>query len=199
MAFDPKRPNTRGTAVRSQERNIRYATHLPVLEACVGALSASADRPICVVEQGQGLGSTPYFHALPHVCQFISFEREAEWLTCTVCAGQSAEHRVVHIDDRIVTDQVNIDIAEPSRSLALVDGFASQRLAVLDVWMRLEFAFIVEHDADTFESRDVEKRRALAREHGYLAFQYVDHNPETAIYVGPNGPALALTGSCVAL
>lgn len=197
MVPDPNRPNIRGTAARSQDRNERYATHLPVLRACIASLSASIRDPISIVEHGMGLGSTPYFHSLAHVDQFTSFEREPEWLECANCASGSTGHLVIHVHDDLTA--INVNIARPDRTLGLVDGYASQRPHVLDAWMRQGVALIVEHDADTFDSKGVGRRQVLAQTYGYRAFQYVGLNPETAIYVGSNAPPLPITGSCLAL
>lgn len=192
-------PNKRGGAHRSKDRNTRYATHVPCLQACVEALEPSADRPMYVIEHGMGLGSTPFFHTLPHVMNIISFEREPEWLFCNDClSGSTQPHSITLLDDKTAIDQASVGVTDPERTVGLVDGFASQRMAVLEAWMRLGVAFIVEHDADVFSGKEVRNRRALATNFGYKAYQYTGHDPESAIFINSHA-ALPLTGSCVEL
>lgn len=172
------------------------STHVPVLKECVGALSASVDRPIYVIEHGMGLGSTPFFHTLPHVANIVSFEREPEWLFCNDClSGSTQPHSITLLQDETAIEQAHVGISDPERSMAFVDGYAGQRMAVLEVWMQMGVAFIVEHDADVFTGREVRARKALAELFGYAAYQYTGHDPETAFFVGPRAPHLSLTGS----
>jgi len=190
--------NSRGKAKRSNDRNTRYATHVPVLTACVDALNASAENPITVVEHGMGLSSTHFFHSLPHVKNIVSFEREIDWLNCSDCNdGSSQPHSMTLLDDDTAIEQATFGINEPERTVGLVDGFASQRVMVLEAWMCLGIVLIVEHDAETFSSGEVRGRRALAQKFGYAAYQYTGRDPETAFFVKQSsGLTLSLTGSC---
>jgi hypothetical protein len=177
-------PNKRGKASRSKDRNTRYATHVPVLKACIDVLSASVESPIYAIEHGMGLGSTPFFHSLSNVANIISFEREQEWLFCNDCSSGSLQpHSINLLSDKSAIEQATTGIVEPSRTIALVDGFAAQRASVLEAWMSLGVAFIVEHDAEVFTERDVRHRRTLAKNFGYVALQYAGRDPETAFFI----------------
>lgn len=166
---------------------------MPVLEACVNALKAADDSPIYVIEHGMGLGSTPFFHSLSNVANIISFERELDWMFCNDCASGSLQpHSIVQLHDASAVEQAKVGIVEPARTVGLVDGYVAQRLPVLEAWMSLGVALIVEHDADVLASREVRRRRALAGEFGYKAFQYVGHDPETVFFISGSviGPSL---------
>ena len=191
-------PNKRGSAERSTERNVRYATHVPALAACIGAMSASADNRIYLVEHGMGLGSTPFFHSVAHVANIVSLEREPDWVFCNDCnSGSTQPHTLTLLHDETAIAQARECIVEPGRTAALVDGYAAQRLPVLEMWMALGVKFIVEHDADTFKRHEVRSRTAIAARYGYQVFQYTQLDPESAIYVSNEAPSLSLTGSCV--
>lgn len=198
MAGD-RGPNKRGKASRSGDRNTRYATHIPVLEACIGALSASALNPIYVIEHGMGLGSTPFFHSVNNVANITSFEREPGWLFCNDClSGSTQPHSITLLHDQTVIDQAKSCVQVPERTIGLVDGCVKQRLPMLETWMSMSMAFIVEHDADAFRRDDIQARQTAAATFGYAAYQYVGHDPETAFFVSPSAQ-LSLTGSCVKL
>lgn len=191
-------PNKRGRAKRSSDRNTRYATHVPVLRECVTALSASESNPIRVVEHGMGLGSTPFFHSLRNVAQITSFERELEWMWCADCAsGSQTPHEMVLLKDDSAITQSQRGITNPRRTVALVDGYASQRASVLEVWMQLGVEFIIEHDVDVLTKEQVRLRRRLAKVNGYAAVQYTGRDPESALFA--RGAVPALTGSYEAL
>lgn len=191
-------PNKRGKAIRSKDRNTRYATHIPCLQACVEALNPSAERPIFVVEHGMGLGSTPFFHSLPHVANIISFEREPDWLFCNDClSGSTQPHSITLLEDSTAVEQSKTGLTDPERTVGLVDGYADQRYGVLEAWMHLGVTFIVEHDADTFGGRQFRLRRPLIEKYDYIAYQYTGHDPESVIYMSSRKYDLPLTGSCV--
>ena len=175
-------PNVRGKQPRDTDRNTRYGTHLPVLQACVTALGATPENPIELVELGMGLSSTPFFHAQANVSLITSFEREQPWLRCADCAaGSTQPHKMLLATDTDVVSMVRQFRSQ--RAVALVDGFTAHRPIALEAWMRAGVSFIVEHDAETFNSFDIKHRRALAEAFGYSAWQYIELNPETALFV----------------
>ncbi len=187
-------PNQRGKAKRSGERNVRYETHKPVLQACIEELGSG---PFFAIEHGMGLGSTPFFHTHPNVT-IVSFEREKEWAWCSNCNSGSLEpHSIVITYDKQVSEQVKQGF-DPPRTVGLVDGFAAHRIVVLEQWMSQSIPFIVEHDAETMKGHQVRTRRALAFSTSYTAYQYVALNPESIVYVH-SSKHLSLTGSCVPL
>ncbi len=198
MAGD-RGPNKRGKASRSGDRNTRYATHIPVLKACIGAMSATALNPIYVIEHGMGLGSTPFFHSVHNVASITSFEREPGWLFCNDClSGSTQPHSITLLHDQTILNQAKSCVTVPERTVGLVDGYVKQRLPMLETWMSLGMAFIVEHDADAFTGPEIRSRQKAAKAFGYAAYQYADHDPETAFFVSP-GAQLSLTGSCAKL
>jgi len=69
-----------------------YATHLPLLAACV----ANTSGP--VIELGCGLYSTPLLHALCLNRLLLSLESDSEWIKRFQHLA-SAMHRVVHVID----------------------------------------------------------------------------------------------------
>lgn len=147
-----------------------------------------------------GLGSTPFFHSLSHVEKITSFERELDWMFCNDCdSGSLQPHDIIHLHDESAIEQARDGIVNPARTVGLVDGFVAQRMPVLEAWMSLGVAFIVEHDADAFTKRDVVGRRELAKQFGYLACQYTEFDPETAFFIAPDADGLTVSGSYVAL
>jgi hypothetical protein len=184
-------PNKRGRAHRSNDRNTRYATHIPVLKECINALSASKERPIHVIEHGMGLGSTPFFHSLQHVKKITSFERELEWIWCASCiSGSKQDHTMILLENDNAIEQIKQYIDDPSRTVALIDGYASQRVKVLEVWMNLGIKFIVEHDGEVLTHGEITIRRKLALANNYVAMQYTGHDPETVLFVKSALPQL---------
>lgn len=141
-----------------------------------------------------GLGSTPFFHSLRHVKGITSFERELEWMWCADCAsGSKQDHTMILLKDDNAVEQAKQGISDPQRTVALVDGFASQRVKVLEVWMQLGVEFIVEHDADVLKLGEVKVRRRLAQANGYVALQYTDRDPESVLFA--RGVMPPVTGS----
>ena len=141
-----------------------------------------------------GLGSTPFFHSLRNVRQITSFERELEWMWCANCAsGSQTPHEMVLLKDDSAVEQAQRGITDPRTTIALVDGYASQRVGVLEVWMQLGVEFIIEHDADVLTQEQVRTRRRLAKANGYAAVQYTGRDPESVLFA--KGALPALTGS----
>jgi hypothetical protein len=183
--------NKRGTAIRSNDRNTRYATHIPVLRECISSLNASESNPIYAVEHGMGLGSTPFFHSLPNIKKITSFERELEWMRCDNCiSGSQTPHEMALLKDDNAVSQTQCGITNPKMTIALVDGYASQRGKVLEAWMKLDVKFIIEHDAEVLTHDQVQIRRRYAKENGYLAVQYMGHDPESVLYAKDTLPTL---------
>lgn len=87
-------------------------------------------------------------------------------------------------------EQIKQYIDDPSRTVALIDGYASQRVKVLEVWMNLGIKFIVEHDGEVLTHGEITIRRKLALANNYVAMQYTGHDPETVLFVKSALPQL---------
>lgn len=137
-----------------------------------------------VVEHGMGMSSTPMFHSMD-LRTYLSFEDDPRWARCPGTDGWcslGSVHSIVAFDESYV-GRIAATIIDPDRSLVLVDGPGPQRGLVAEACMERFVLAIVEHDAETFITDDVELRRAMCEKFGYASFQYVATDPEVAIYV----------------
>lgn len=172
-------PNTRGNALRSTNKAVRVATHEPVLEMCIRTLG-----PTYAIEHGMGISSTPLFHRIFGIKIILSFENDVRWQSCRCCPQQNVTHEIIpwtssiDLDERIV--RLKID---PNYTIAIVDGPGLERPVVLNALQALHVPFIVEHDAETFQREEINTRMKTCQQNGYAAYQYVNQNPETALYI----------------
>lgn len=193
--MDVRYPNTRGQMPRDKDKRIRVATHEPVVKLCLDAL-----HPLYIVEHGMGISSTPLFHCVDSVKTILSYEDDVNWQACNSCThGASKQHTIVSWSGDADLER-RVREFDTSRTLGFVDGVAIQRYNVIDVLQRLNVPFIIDHDAETYETYQLMERYNLCRLNGYVAFQYIGKNPETALYISSNGaPAIDLTDDFVRL
>lgn len=168
MSIDDSYPNLRTKFARHGDKYIRLATHLNVVKHVLNMFSVRH-----VIEHGMGKGSTPFFHTLS-LKTYISFENNPDWMSCYT----------ENCQDHIITKfNGTLCITNPKETLVFVDGQADERLNVLEHAMMNDVCAIVEHDAETFTSEELDARRTLSEKYCYNAYQYVNDNPETALYV----------------
>jgi hypothetical protein len=172
-------PNTRGNSPRSDSKADRVATHIPLFKYAL-TLPAAAQVDV-VIEHGMGLGSTPFFHSLSSVKRIVSFENDPTWRRCNLCGKDEKSHTITSLSGE--NPLQSLDNIVPSCTIALVDGPADERLIFLNDCLLAGIAIIVEHDAETFTQRDLEMRREACKNAGYKAYQWINDNPESALYI----------------
>ena len=172
-------PNVRGKSPRSDSKAVRCATHIPLFKYTL-TLPAGAHIDT-VIEHGMGLGSTPFFHSLRSVKRIISFENDPAWSRCNLCGQDEKTHTITAWQgDKLLKSLDNID---PLCTLALVDGPADERLVFLSDCLHAGISIIVEHDAETFTQSYLAIRRDACSREGYRAYQWINDNPESALYI----------------
>lgn len=166
-------PNKRGTATRNIEKSVRIATHRHVIDV-VWACYIIED----VIEDGIGVSSTAYFHELG-AKRILSFEPIERWQSCTC-------NRDTHVitDTQNILDEASKFVINSRKTLLFIDGQSTEeRFKVLESLIRLSPTCIIEHDVEALLNDDVSQRKRVLERNGYTAFQYVDQNPETGLYV----------------
>ncbi len=162
-----------GTAKRSDNKRARIETHQEALKWCFE--NFEIDR---IIEDGMGLGSTPFFHQ--QLCEHIlSFESRAEWAKCSSCPNfPTKKHEIVvgNVDENRISSFIR---DHNEKILLFIDGVS--RFEVLKMGVNLQLHLIVEHDAESFSETELEARKALLVD--YHVFQHVGKNPETMVCV----------------
>jgi len=169
-------PNTRGDAKRSDKKEIRIASHTPVLKFVIESI-----RPSIVIEHGMGVSSTPLMHSFSCVKKIVSLEDEKKWRHCKICENKPnplVEHHIISYSE--LTDEM---LTEDDTTVVFLDGKDTQRLVLLERSMKAGVKAIVEHDVETFSPDRVEMIVKLGNEHSYELHQYVRENPESGLYV----------------
>lgn len=114
-----------------------YATHLPLLTACVAATQGP------VLELGCGLYSTPVLHALCLNRPLTSLEYDAEWLK-RFEQFRSARHTVTLTEDFAAAIDANLT---PRWSVALIDQQPAATRVPSIVRLRRRVDLFVIHDS----------------------------------------------------
>jgi hypothetical protein len=171
--------NKKGVKERHELKDVRVATHVPVLEKSIRLMGGD----IHVVEHGMGKSSTPYFHSRSEVKTITSFEDDKNWMRCETCEKTNVKsnhqiHQFISKDNFYsVLSKIN-----QLRSIVLVDGPQFQRIEALEVSQKLGFQFIIEHDAESLSKEDMTSRLDISKRFNYHTYQYVGLNPETLLY-----------------
>ena len=171
--------NQRGNAVRSHSKNDRIGTHVPVLQ-----FGLSLIEPITsVIEHGMGKSSTPFFHSLKNVNTILSFEDDKNWQVCdTCCNDKSKRHLITNFTSVNACTLFITQNVDPSNALALIDGPQAQRVTFIQILQELHVPLIIEHDVETLNKIDLQKRTDVSTHNSYTTLQYVKLNPESMLY-----------------
>lgn len=165
---------TLGEAKRDIQKNVRVATHEPVITLVCEQLQISH-----VIEDGMGISSTSLFHRLK-VQNLLSFETREEWAKCQSCENDDKINHSIVVG-RVDIEKISSDFIG-NTTLAFVDGLTTdERFETLQKIVQLNPVAIIEHDAEAVNELQLQQRKILLK--NYNIWQYVKLNPETFLCV----------------
>lgn len=167
----------RKLAKRSDKKEVRVTTHIPVLEMCFQHFKIER-----VLEHGMGKSSTAFFHKCNSLDFILSLEDDPAWKICSGCDLSLPRHTVASYTCKSDITLCLSYAFDPETTLVFLDGPHKQRGEIFEAALERGISYIVEHDTESLSNDEMRDRRVKAEGAGYTCLAYTRLNPETTLY-----------------